>query len=302
MDWESIEQVNSYFGLDVDNDNPNAVRRAIIKKMRKIHPDNNENQFKSENERLLWNELNSAKEFLNNFDKESATLISMSQLPAIIQSIQKANLPSIENRVSDFRQEVRADSHSRYLPFRIGSSVFAGIFGSLWAFSRALKDHPVLGDFISSKQANLAFILLMLLSGFCFLLTWVIEKKQEEHLDRLLTEEGIGTTIINLLRGPREIWIERQGNRRRFTLRDITWVLSKRGSIDEFSSHKLRPGIAEKVAKLQIASLKERGALIELPNKGFERIYELSTEATNELIGNNSGQRPISDNTGVSET
>lgn len=297
MNWESIEQIVSYFQLTIDDSDPIEVKKAIKMKMADIHPDKNNQQFKSESDEELWRNLNSAKLYLDKCNQSRTALIPVSQLPALIKSIQQSNLPPIENRISDLRQESRSDNHSKNMLPRISSGVFATICGFLFTFSSSLKDHPFLGNFISMRETQIALLIAMVYSGVFFVMTWMRERRQEVKLDWLVTNEGIRATIKLLL--AKLSHEQHCKNLHRFTLRDLTKVLhvcdvseyrrelSIQRLFEEFpflGGACLSNSIAEKVARLQIEALKERGILFEVPKKGFEIVYELSGEASKELM------------------
>lgn len=292
MNWESTEQIITYFDLKLNDNNLSSVRKAIIKSMAGIHPDRNNKSFMSDKDEKRWHELSSAKRFLDEQISHQA-LIPISELPAIIKSLQEITLNPLEQRVATLKQEARNEFKSQsYIP-RIGSGVFAAICGFLFTFSSTVKDHPLLGELLSNRGTQIFLLVAMFYSGIFFLMLWYRERRLESKVEWLTSEEGIRATFSVLIQWDR---FAEQENPQRFTLRKLTDVVSGRHiarfetpirrsmeGFPLFFSSRIHGSIAEKVAKIQIDTLKERGILVELPQRGFEKIYELKKDAMSEL-------------------
>lgn len=271
MNWQSIEQIVAYFKLDASPEDAQHVRRALKSKISKLHPDNNDSIDQTEDQKKSWEELMSAKEYMEkNGDNQ---LISISQLPALLKAINSNSVVPIETRISDIKKDFREVAHRRNTMPRIGSGIFAAITGFLFSFSGAMNDHPLLGEWLAYRESQMILLGLMFYSGVFFIYTWVREKKQEETVAWLTSNEGIKEIFRRTLR------TKYHGNQRDNLRISASDIISE---IDE-ESRPLR-AISEKVALIQIDSLIERGVLIEMPIKGFEKEFELTPQALDELL------------------
>jgi hypothetical protein len=286
MNWLNVEQIVAYFEIDSSPDDIQAIKKALKKRMSKLHPDNNSQRPQTEDQKDDWQELVSAKEFMDN--KSDNQLISLSQLPALIKSLNAAALTPIDTRITNLKNDAHQSFHrSNALP-RIGSGVFAAITGFLFTFSGAIKDHPLLGEWLSTSTSQMVLLGLMFYSGVFFIYTWIREKRQEEKVAWLTSNEGIKRTLAQVLKRERN---DDQSNNNRITPTNLISEITGR----EFSRHtesvaiilsraRLPLSIAEKIALIQIDSLLERGVLVELPAKGFEKTYEVTRQAIDELL------------------
>jgi len=285
MNWQNVEQIVAYFEIDSSPDDIQEIIKALKKRMSKLHPDNNSQQSQTEKQKEDWQELVSAKEFMEN--KNDNQLISLSQLPALIKSLNASTLVPIETRITKLKNDAHESFHrSNALP-RISSGVFAAITGFLFTFSGAIKDHPLLGEWLSTSTSQMVLLGLMFYSGVFFIYTWIREKRQEEKVAWLTSNEGIKRILAQVLKRERD----EKSNNIKITHGELMSEISGRDSLRHsesvaliLSRARLPLSITEKIVDIQIESLLERGVLVELPVKGFEKTYEVTRQAVDELL------------------
>lgn len=294
MNWNSPEQIATYFGLrDAAEDDLEALRRAVTKKMASIHPDTNPDGFSDQETEELWHQLHSAKEFIEKAIASSRSessgnqLIPVSQVTALVKSITQAGLQPAETRLSSLKVEAREDARSRGFIPRIGSGVFATISAFLFTFSSSAKDHPLLGEWLQTTTAQYFLLAAMLYSGMFFFMTWTRERRQETLVEFLSSEEGLRETMTNLFQRRSD----RNEQFRRFTLRNLTEELRPSRHREHFSPLSVLFGgqyisrsVADQIAALHVERLVKRGVIIELPQKGLDRVFEVSRATYTEIM------------------
>lgn len=293
MNWESAEQIAAFFDFsDTPHEDPVALRLAIIRKMASVHPDHHQGNFKDAETETLWDQLNSAKVFLDTQDKaafvskKNTQLIPLSQVTELVKIITEAGKPSFENSVSSLKAEARSDARSDGILPRISSGVAATICAFLFAFPNTIKDNPILGDLLKYQLTQMILLTLSFFFAMIFMMTWSNEKRQEAKVDFLSTEEGLKHTLYILCR--------HINSAPRFAHSDLIQAISPRsknsrsGNLEVmnpfgFGSNRLSMSLADRIASLQLDKLKQRGMIIELPQTGLDRIYEFSENAYLEL-------------------
>ena len=296
MKWNSTEQIATYFDLrGTDEDGLDALRRAITKKMASIHPDTNRDGFPNSETEELWHTLHSAKEFIeksiasSGLESSQNQLIPVSQVTELVKSITQAGLQPVETRLLSLKTEARDDARSRGIVPRIGSGVFAAVSTFLFTFSSSAKDHPLMGGWLQTTMAQYILLAAMFYSGIFFLMTWTRERRQEELVEFLSTEDGLRETMIHLFRRHSE----KHEHTRRFTLRGLTQELMPSRHWEHYSPFLVLFGrqyisrsLADKIAALHVERLLKRGVVIEHPQKGLDRVFEMSGATYEELKNN----------------
>ncbi len=296
MHWQTPKHIVAHFQLNAEDDSLDAIRKALKFRMADLHPDSNGGETDDD----VWDQLMSAKDFLDDFQDDSRALIPVSQIPALIQALNSAVQRSDVSPAERVRTSTREDIRGRVLLPRIGSGVFAAICAFLFTFSDKVKDHPVLGPWISTSQGQMILLAALLYSALFFVVTWISERAQETRVEWLMTEEGVEESLTRLLRYSPSGELHRST----FTSRELIALhehdTARRHSIDwrgdNFSrrilelyirvfsmllflpSRRLPAAIAEKVTKGQIDLLVQQDLIRELPRNGFSRVYEVSND------------------------
>jgi hypothetical protein len=294
MNWESSEQIAAFFDLrEAAEGDLGALRRAVVKKMASIHPDSNESGFPDFETEELWHQLHSAKAFLDESlamskpDTPQNQMIPISQVKELVKIFSQVRSNSIESRLSSLKAEARGDARSRGMVPRIGSGAFAAICAFLFAFPSSAKDNPLIGHWVQTTAAQWILLIATAYSAAFFLMTWTRERRQEELTEFLSSEEGMRQTMIRMI----ERRARSDGHPRRFTLPEWTKQLMPNRHHEYFSpwlaligGRNISRSLADKIATLHVERMAERSVIIELPQKGFDRVFEISPATYEELV------------------
>ena len=295
MNWDSTEQIAIFFDFpEATHNDPVALRLAITRKMASVHPDNNQGDFEDIKTETLWNQLHSAKAFLDVRgktgigDQTNTQMIPLSQVTELVKVITEAGRPSLEASVSALKAEARSDARSDVTVPRISSGAIATICGFLFAFPNTVKDNPIFGHLLKYTEVQLFLFIMSFMFAMIFVMTWSNEKWQEQKVGFLSTEEGLKHTLSALN--------HQNNNSRQFTHSNLTQAINPTSRYGHFVSHeimtsfmfgskRLSMSLTDKIATLQLDKLKQRGVIIELPQAGLERTYEFSESAFRGFTG-----------------
>ena len=137
--------------LEATSSDESAVKSELRQKIALIHPDKNNGRFASENDRLRFEELTKALDFLENRNKQTQAITLKDTPSAILQHINGALIPTteevLERKKDDCRSAYKRAAKSRYFFPRLKSGFFAGLCGLLLTFAEQLKTHPFFNQF-----------------------------------------------------------------------------------------------------------------------------------------------------------
>lgn len=301
MNWKNNKEIAAYFKFsNVMGSDSSELRQAIVRKMASIHPDNNSGIFIDDESKNLWQHLNSAKEFIDNQSIEKSKgenhkqLIPMSQVMDLVKVITAAGTQTVSLTPSLIKSEVRSDTRTRAFLPRLGSGVFATLSAFFFTFPNTAKDNPIIGPWLQRPESQYYLLCVSLLSGWLFIRTWIKEKRQEELIDFLSSDEGLRRILSEMSCG----YVGFNISERRFSLPAFTRAINLRYSNREpviakvimgyksllfGSMPKLSRSIVDKIALMQIEKLIQRGLIVELPHSGLDRMFELSEAAYNDI-------------------
>ncbi|HBU6319966.1 hypothetical protein OIN57_06335 [Klebsiella pneumoniae] len=301
MNWKDNKEIAAYFKFsNVMESDSSELRQAIVRKMASIHPDNNSGIFIDDESKNLWQHLNSAKEFIDNQSIEKSKgenhkqLIPMSQVMDLVKVITAAGTQTVSLTPSLIKSEVRSDTRTRAFLPRLGSGVFATLSAFFFTFPNTAKDNPIIGPWLQRPESQYYLLCVSLLSGWLFIRTWIKEKRQEELIDFLSSDEGLRGILSEMSCG----YVGFNISERKFSLPAFTRAINLRYSNREpviarvimgyksllfGSMPKLSRSIVDKIALMQIEKLIQRGLIVELPHSGLDRMFELSEAAYNDI-------------------
>lgn len=305
MNWKDNKEIAAYFKFsNVMESDSSELRQAIVRKMASIHPDNNSGVFIDDESKNLWQHLNSAKEFIDNQSIEKSKgenhkqLIPMSQVMDLVKLITAAGTQTVGLTPSLIKSEVRSDTRTRAFLPRLGSGVFATLSAFFFTFPNTAKDNPIIGPWLQRPESQYYLLCVSLLSGWLFIRTWIQEKRQEELIDFLSSDEGLRRILSKMYCG----YVGFNISERKFSLPDFTRAInlrdSNRGSVIAIvirehkslllgSTPKLSRSIVDKIALMQIEKLIQRGLIVELSHSGLDRTFELSEAVYNDICHGN---------------
>ncbi|EPF6087188.1 hypothetical protein DMB99_07060 [Proteus mirabilis] len=305
MNWKNNKEIAAYFNLpNITGNDTSELRQAIVRQMALLHPDNNSGIFIDDESKKRWQQLSSAKEFIDNQSIEKSMgennkqMVPMSQVMDLVKVITATGTQTVSLTPSLIKSEVRSDVRIRAFLPRLGSGVFATLSAFFFTFPNTAKDNPIIGPWLQRPESQYYLLGVSLLSGWLFIRTWIQEKRQEELIDYLSSDEGLRRILSSMFCE----CFKFNMSERKFSLPDFTRAIKLRHSAREphiarvmmaykslllGSAPKLSRTIIEKIALMQIEKLIQRGLVVELPHSGLDRIFEISEAAYNDIKDRN---------------
>lgn len=109
-EYKSLDDIKNKLSLTVDLTNIDEVRRELIIKLAEVHPDRNNGEFKNENDKILYNDISRAIEFIDNNANKTLQIIPVSAITDIIRLI-KEIIP--KNNINEEKAEEK-DLYNRF--------------------------------------------------------------------------------------------------------------------------------------------------------------------------------------------
>lgn len=326
MVWQSTEEIVTALKIDCDPNDRRGIRSAIRKRMAIIHPDRTAGSFTSPETQEEWQQFLDALEFLDSSEDSPLALIPAENLPTLVEALTRSLAPPREGSLPAARGEFRAAGRSRisrhYRGPRVGSAVFAAICGGLFTGAPLLVEHPAFRFFVGPPISALTvplLLVLFLVSGTLFLLTWVSDNRDTKRLEALASDRGIHRTLAKTLDRRWHSTAQKDDGREMITFRlvDLVRTISeefypsvanrrsdkarrKRGQISWANLilaicrkarevlynllHSLDEQTAEELAKLHIQELTNRRVVNRGGLKGISTLYELDVKTAEEIV------------------
>lgn len=151
MEDYSIKEIRDEFGID--SESPDEIRKELIKRISKIHPDKNKGEFSSEKKKEDYLKINSAIRFLDEQTKDQDALIPLKDVTDLIKAI-KELVPTNNENKSVEKLRVKIDDSIDKLKHRnrtpkIATSSIAALLTILWVFPSIVEKHPILGGYFA---------------------------------------------------------------------------------------------------------------------------------------------------------
>jgi hypothetical protein len=205
MDFKSLDEIISHFELD--NNDVEDLKKELKNLIKKIHPDRNKGEFKNDEDKDLYMEIQDALEFLEGSGRTSlATNNDITALAKVLKDLattrkDEVAAESIEKKGSSLTTKLQ-DSitafHKQNTTPKITSIVATTLITGLWIFPSTVKDHPLLG---ALYQYNKEFTIIWLFSLFAMGLLWLRIKsaeRRDEQIKRSYKLESTQNFIFSL--------------------------------------------------------------------------------------------------------
>ncbi len=146
MNFQNIEKIKEKFNLE--SDDVSEIRKQLLEILKQIHPDNNDGDFKSDDDKEEFNLLTGALEFLKSQNKPES-LIQLNKNNDIIKSetndylIQAEKEERINKKKDELRLINKTSSKANYFFPRLSAGVFLCICGLIITFAEQLQKHPL---------------------------------------------------------------------------------------------------------------------------------------------------------------
>jgi hypothetical protein len=289
MNWLSSNEVISKLDLHPEGDSPEEILTCLRRELAALHPDKTDGKFASAAAEERWHKLTSAREYIESIAHRQLAVIPINELPSLIKSLREAAQEPIAVRSSRLVAESRVNIKQKTLFPKLTSGAFAGICAFLVAASGSLKDHPLFGQLLSHTTTQVVLLILMGYAAMFFVFFWMREGRAERYLEWLLTAEGTHAVLSSVLQTA-----ESTKSGHVFTFRDLVNAvfgyrrtgprknLSDPISMLVGSRYVDRP-LAEKTAQLILDRLKDEGLVLEMPRRGLNQRFQVSTALAKEI-------------------
>jgi hypothetical protein len=170
----------------------------------------------------------------------------------------------------------------------ISSGVFATISGTILAFSQKLSENSVFSPIVGVPWVRFLVVTAFILSVLAFLLMRASESMLKRKVLALLSEDGIAWAVrecIYKYDDEPELTITQRKMAKAIGEYGVRWhKLEFVRLFRELINPAVPRDLAEKVAKLQISSLIERGIIRRDGTKGSEPLYVIDISSAKEII------------------
>lgn len=182
MDFKSIDDIVSHFNLNVSESED--IKRELKSLIKKVHPDKNQGNFKSDKDKDFYMKIQLALEFLESANTSLATKNDITDLAKVLKDLavtrkEEDASVSTEKKSSSLTvklQDSITDFHKQNSTPKITSLVITTIITALWAFPTVVKDHPLLGVLY---HFNKEFTIIWVISLFAMGILWTRIKTAE---------------------------------------------------------------------------------------------------------------------------
>ena len=203
MDFNSIDEIISHFDFAVKDSE--EVKKELRNLIKEIHPDKNKGDFRSDEDKAFFHEIQAALNYLEKAD-QSVSLSTQSEIKALTKALTDLALTkkvetiaeSVEKTNSSLTTKLQ-DSITSF--HRLNSSpkitgiLATAIITALWAFPSVIKDHPLLKFlYHHNKEFTLFWVLSLVVMG----MLWVKIKSSEKHDKQIKSSYKLESTQNNI--------------------------------------------------------------------------------------------------------
>lgn len=300
MNFNSLKEIIDYFELDVDQNNINEIRSALIHLLAESHPDKSGGEFESEKDKEKYNKIQTAINDLDTLNSHQTALVNINQVTEIIKAVTDAIVPRKEEEKSDIefrlKSELKREIKSSYNPIKISSGTIAGLSTGLITFSKTLGENPIFDPIFRIPNINLILFTILFSSIIWFLFTWFREKRDEQRKEWLFSEDGKLAILTEVLRSSDEN--SARGKKTIFSFRDFVEVI--RGRRERrirniiqvyvftirrilYGSSRIGISIAEQIARHHLNDLENRNIIKKFEGKSLELLYEIERDLVRQI-------------------
>lgn len=281
MSWASVTELISDLHLKSKPDDILSIRSEIKEKLTKVHSDTTNGTYESKESENLTYKLTGALNFLDDQNNKSNQLINIEQFSAITkvfsEALSKKETPSLEEVKNNFLTQYKSSQSAKFSLPRMGSGVFGGVCAFLFTFSGQLKDHPLIGKAASNPEFYNGLVGMFIIAGIFFISTWMLEWIENSKVEQLMSgkmkNKIFGNMLSEILRYSNQD-IEKNVPIR-FTLTDLSHQIERK---------RISQNQSEKIAKLHLQELSERGVIKEAEIQSIDPTYEINSNLAKEVM------------------
>lgn len=199
MEYYNTKQIRDEFGID--SESPDEIRKELIKRISKIHPDKNKGEFSSEKEKEDYLKIGSAIEFLDEQAKDQKALIPLKDVTDLIKTVTEL-VPTNNENTSAEKLKIKIDDsidklkHRNQTP-KIATSSITALLTILWVFPSTIQQHPILSMYID--PTGIIFTVVWLYSLiFTATLWWILIRRENKDaaLKKRLSLESVQNSLF----------------------------------------------------------------------------------------------------------
>jgi len=239
----SINDIKKIFQIDSDD---LEVIREIINTIRiKNHPDKTNGEFANESIREQYYSANSAIEYLDNLKSNQSLIVveKMTDLMKVVTELIPTNKQnSLEQNLDSKISFAITTFHSKMFFPRISLTAITAVVTFLFFFPDQIKNNPTFSHFINPTSSEFVIIwfILLLYSGFFWIITFLNEEKAKKKLTLL--------KVDSIQNGFFEDFVRNQSNNGKFTKDDLTHFIHARSNKNRIGDRKGPEGLLESLS------------------------------------------------------
>ncbi|WP_416151130.1 hypothetical protein ACM26V_09245 [Salipaludibacillus sp. HK11] len=271
--------------LNLNGDN-SEIRKGLMKKIRDIHPDNNRGEFKNDEEKLLFYNLNEAVEEIDDLSKNQLSTIKTSDIVTLVSRLSTTNQKvSMSDNLDKKIEKFHSDYKSSHNVPKFSLTGVTSVLGIVWVFPSQMSEHPILGNLINHNSVTFTGIWLysiLLTVGF-----WIIinrkEQKQKAFLSEINTESYQNDLFSEYISVISHHHIEKGSfiSKHQFThfLTKDRFYYSRSRLLSFFgTSHEIDSDIAQSIADIIFERAEEKGLINKTDTKSLVDQYEIDPD------------------------
>jgi hypothetical protein len=287
--FTSLESICEEFGFH-KNLSKSKLRNELKKRITSIHADKTGGEFPTEAVKQLYLRMREAMEYLDNqqkinaLEKRNSTESALEVRITALEASNNAKGPTYEESA----QRTGRSAGEQYRGGWISSGVFAAACGAILLYSRKISENPLLSPFIALLWVRLLIPAALVLSALGFAIMRIKELKLRRKVSALLSDDGIAWVVrqcINKYNEEPDRAITKRKMMDAIGKCGMRWHKSKviRWLQERFRVRVPRE-LAEKIAKLQLSSLVERGVVCREGTLGIEPVYMVEASLAKEIL------------------
>jgi len=287
--FSSVESICEEFGLQKSL-SKSKLRSELKKRIASIHADKTGGDFPNDAVKQLYLRMQKAVEHLDSSTRASALEIAnpgTSALEARVAALEVSNNSKGPSYVES-AQRTTEGAGGQYRTGWISSGVFAAVCGMLFPFSKKLSENPFFAPFVGLFWVRVLLSAVLLISGLGFVILRIKELRLKRLASALLSEDGIAWVVrecVNKYNDEPDCALTQRKMMDAICKCGVKWHKLKAVRwLQKQSGTKIPRDLAERIAKLQLSSLIERGVVRRGGILGVEPVYVLEVSLAKEIV------------------
>ncbi len=298
-----INKIIEKYNIKIGTEDTSALCIELKKILVELHPDKNGGEFLNDEKKRKYLEINEALEYLDKNSEKS--LININDITSIVKIVNEIIKPQADaifeqhkNEIKkNIKLQIKVEIKTKYLGIRVGSTIFSTITGGLVIFPSVFKENPLISYYLKNEWFHIVLLSLLITSSVLFVLTWIMEQKDERKKEWLFSEEGKLELLEMMIeyshldedekfmyfsfkdfvnsinwQGDHVYLIEYYWKKHKYldSVREVFRLLAIK-----FNSTQLSIGVIEELATYHLGDLLKRNIIDEIDKKSFHRHFKI---------------------------